>query len=269
MIPETDPTIALRFTAAAGSYDRNAAIQRAAADDLMSLAPTHPLDCILEIGCGTGLLTDRIASRHPETPIDAIDPSPGMLRLAQSRLNHRPNIHWRRAGLMEWTAPTLYPLVMSNAALHWVHPLDQGIRKIRRLCRPGADVVCSMMLAGTLSELHEARRLAVPSVPPRRELPASETVDDALRRAGFRVLHSRVVTRTAAYPSARHVLAAIHAMGLTGGGLSRGHRPLTRGELHRLADAYDRRFTRIDGSVPATYRILFFHARTDAGHPTC
>jgi malonyl-CoA O-methyltransferase len=270
MILDRDATIALRFSAGARAYDRHAAIQRAAAQDLLRLAPLlEDPDRILEIGCGTGALTELLVRRHPGAVVDALDPSPGMLRQARSRLGRHAQVRWHHAGLLQWDMPTQYSLVVSNAALHWVEPLAGGIVQIRRVCRPDADVVCAMMVAGTLCELHEARRSAAPSVPPRQALPAEDTVTDALHRAGFAVVHSRVVTRTAAYPSARAVLLSLHAMGLTGGGLSRGHRPLTRRELQRVVDEYDRRFSRANRSVPATYRILYFHARPRQDHRTC
>ncbi len=80
--------VAARFGAAARRYEDHAPVQRITAerlaDDIALLPlPRHPR--ILEIGCGTGLLTRALARRIGPADWTVTDISPGMLAAAQSR----------------------------------------------------------------------------------------------------------------------------------------------------------------------------------------
>lgn len=57
---------------------------------------THLAGCdrILEIGCGVGRLTGRVASRLPRSTIVGSDVSPAMLEEAADR-GHPPNVEWQ------------------------------------------------------------------------------------------------------------------------------------------------------------------------------
>ena len=57
------------------------------------------------------------------------------------------------------------------------------------------------------------------------------------------------------------LLESLRRQGLTGGDYSRGTRPLTRGELSRLAAGYEVRFPHPDGGIRATYCVGWFLAR--------
>ena len=84
-------TIAARFSQKASSYDQFAAVQKFASDHLdnqianniNSAVPSR----ILEIGCGTGLLSRYLASRFPKSKIDFIDPAAAMLSLCEKNVN--------------------------------------------------------------------------------------------------------------------------------------------------------------------------------------
>ncbi|MFH0880119.1 MAG: hypothetical protein V2A34_10440, partial [Lentisphaerota bacterium] len=56
-----------RFSAAAETYEQQARIQAGAAQKLMQIARSipHPSQ-ILDMGCGTGLLTRLLLTRYPE-----------------------------------------------------------------------------------------------------------------------------------------------------------------------------------------------------------
>ena len=46
----------------------------------------RPSDRLLDVGCGTGSLLDRLARQHPATQLTGIDPVPEMLAVARRRL---------------------------------------------------------------------------------------------------------------------------------------------------------------------------------------
>lgn len=90
----------------------------------------------LDVGCGTGLLLERIARAWPGLRLAGVDLSPGMLAAARRRLGSR-------AALVAGTADRLpfpddgFDLAVSTSALHHWHDPVAAIAEIRRVLRPG------------------------------------------------------------------------------------------------------------------------------------
>ena len=84
--------VGARFGAAATRYDEHAPAQRITATrlaDAIGRLPLPPRPRILEIGCGTGLLTQALAARLGPADWTVTDISPAMLaRAQQGPANH-------------------------------------------------------------------------------------------------------------------------------------------------------------------------------------
>ena len=261
---KTDPadrTIRQRFSAAAGTYDAHARVQNTVADKLIRLIPPSESTIhLLEVGCGTGALTRHLLGNFPEAVIDAVDISPKMIASASRSFSSAPTIRWHVADARSFSGHGQYQLIASNCALHWVDPLLEGLHNLAKLLKPGGHLTFSIMLEGTLHELHEARLRAAPDKQPEGRLPRLSEVIDSLELCGCEVLESLEETEFEFYSSAADFLRAIHDMGLTGGNVSRASTPLTRGELGRLIADYDAHFRSDDGNVVATYEVGYIKA---------
>jgi trans-aconitate 2-methyltransferase len=106
-MPDWDPNLYLKFS------DQRA---RPAADLIAQIRIENPAH-IIDLGCGTGNSTEQLHRRWPEAALTGLDSSATML--AQAQHNH-PDWHWIKSTIEEWAADTIYELVFSNAALHWV-----------------------------------------------------------------------------------------------------------------------------------------------------
>lgn len=69
------------FDSAAATYDDNAFLQREVADRLFERLDYIKVatERIVELGCGTGYVTQKIVARYPNTQLIAIDLAPAML----------------------------------------------------------------------------------------------------------------------------------------------------------------------------------------------
>lgn len=247
-----------RFDVAADTYDRHAAVQLAAGRDLLAMADGLSPACVLEAGCGSGLFTGMLCDRWPDARLDAIDASARMVALAKARLAGRAQV--RVADIATMEAEGRHDLIASNCALHWLIPLPPAILRLVALLRPGGHFLASLMLDGTLGELHALRSALVPDVPVAARMPGFGSVVAAIEAAGCTVAVAREVDYERFAPDARGLLRLLHEQGLTGGSLGTGRRLLNRGELTRLVEEYDRRFMTPQG-VRATYRVGFILAR--------
>lgn len=245
----------LGFARHAETYDAHARVQHAFAADLLGrcreLGELH--GPVLDLGCGTGWLIAELSAQSPDTKLIGVDLSEDMLRIARERSDA---VTWICADMRQLRLATPCALVLSSSALHWVDPLDAAMAAAAHALMPGGALECVLMIEGTLTELHQSRRAAVPSLPPGRALPEEASVLRALQDAGFEVSHAHVLEHQEQFESPRAALRALHQQGVTGGDLSHGARLLTRRELAALEAHYADHFSEPDGRVRATYRGL-------------
>lgn len=106
----------------AGLYAQNTAHHRAF-DGRVLAGLSLPADGrILDVGCGVGDLTARLAVLVPDGLTVGVDPEPGLLAVARER-HALPGLEFRQGRAQELVAAAgggPYDLVVSTAALHWV-----------------------------------------------------------------------------------------------------------------------------------------------------
>jgi malonyl-CoA O-methyltransferase len=269
-----------RFSAGSKTYDAWSGVQRRAGEALVRLldetAPGSrrsrharqgglcpaPPGRILDVGCGTGALTRLLAARFPGARIDAVDLSERMIEEARAAWTGPDHVRWLAADVMTADLPPGFDLIASGSALHWLRPLDTGAARLAAWLAPGGALAASLMVEGTLEELHRARLRAAPRKPPLARLPSERDVLAALAGAGLTVEISRLDRYRVHAPTARDLLRALHLQGSTGGVFSRSEVPLTRGEIDALCREYEARDREAEG-VAVTYVVASFVARRD------
>jgi trans-aconitate methyltransferase len=75
---------------------------------------------VLELGCGTGLWTQRLARRAQH--VYAVDVAPEMLERAQARLSGIDHVSFELADLYRWRPTSAYDVVFSSFVLSHVPP---------------------------------------------------------------------------------------------------------------------------------------------------
>ena len=102
---------------------------------------------ILDIGCGTGLLTARIARRHPQLEVIGIDASRPMIEVAK-RKRSSSNCHFRQAlGEDLPYAEASFDLVTSALFFHHIDCAlkQQTLKEIRRVLKPKGELLIADM----------------------------------------------------------------------------------------------------------------------------
>ena len=252
-------SVRARFSAGAPGYEARAGIQRRAAEELAQAIGPAERGPVLEVGCGTGLLTRLLAARFPLDRITAIDVSERMVEETR-RLLPNPRVEVLAGDALHLDLSERFGLAVSSCAIHWMRPLGGAIAVMARHLLPGGLLAVSVMLEGTLAELHEARLRAAPAKPPLARLPSMDEFLLAARAAGVRLERSWETSYRSFSSSARQLLGDLHLQGLSGGDYSRGSAPLTRGEIDATIAGYEARHRKPEGVV-ATYRVAFLLGR--------
>jgi malonyl-CoA O-methyltransferase len=254
-------SVAARFSRAARTYEGVAGIHGEVAARLLRMLARHPWPQanggILEIGCGTGLLTRMVRKGYPEASICAVDLAERMVSEARQRLPSTGRLAYLVADGRNVAVRRPLGLVVSSAALHWIHPLESVFTNLHSLLAPEGILAAAIMVEGTLGELHRAREHVAAGKPVGQKMPTVRQVRGAFSKAGFveREFFEEALTLT--YESAAAFIQAIRAQGVTGGPLSTAGVPLHRSEIRALIREYDRSFSRPDGSVCASYRVMY------------
>jgi len=120
----------------AALYNAKHAFVSQMASGLVELLDPRPGERILDLGCGTGTLTARIAAAGAQ--VLGQDSSESML--AQARQSY-PEIDFVLGDARTFALEHLQDAVFSNAVLHWVRPPEQAVACIAAALRPGGRFV--------------------------------------------------------------------------------------------------------------------------------
>jgi trans-aconitate methyltransferase len=130
--------------------DKHTFVWEAAADLVGVLAP-QPGERILDLGCGTGHLTAKIAANGAFTL--GIDNAESMI--AQVRRNY-PALRFELTDARDLPYVGQFDAVFSNAVLHWVRPPRKAAASIWQALRPGGRLVAEFGGKGNVQRLLDA-----------------------------------------------------------------------------------------------------------------
>ena len=107
-----------------------------------------PGEHILDLGCGTGHLTQRIQSLG--AIVTGIDSSPEMIHQAQENF---PEIKFGVADATNFYFAEPFDAIFSNAVLHWIKDQDSLIKTVYDNLKPGGRFVAEMGGRGNVGKM--------------------------------------------------------------------------------------------------------------------
>jgi trans-aconitate methyltransferase len=221
------------------AYGKNGAFVHGLAGGVLEWLDPRPGERILDLGCGDGQLSSRIASGGAR--VIGFDASPQMAAAARSR---GIQVDEGNAESLPY-APSTFDAVFSNAALHWLREQEAMLAGVHRILKPGGRFVAEMGGQGNIASI----RVALMAVLSRHGFdgrednvnyyPTPEIYTRRLERNGFRVERIELIPRPTP---------------LAEGGMSAWIRTFRRGVLDTLPEA--KRDTIVDESVALLDPVL-------------
>ena len=136
------------------AYERHAAFVARYGEALLDWIPSPAGQRVLDLGCGDGSLTVRLAGTGAR--VLGVDASPAQVRATVAR--------GIPAMVMSGTAlgfHSAFDGVFSNAALHWMTPPEEVLVGVARSLHPGGWFVAEMGGAGNVETLRAALHAAL------------------------------------------------------------------------------------------------------------
>ncbi|AJS58762.1 malonyl-ACP O-methyltransferase BioC [Paenibacillus sp. IHBB 10380] len=276
-----------QFNRHARSYDAQAHIQRTMADRLTESLigwknkgfTDEPN--ILEIGCGTGALTEMLVNEWPNASITALDIASAMIEQAEQRvlstvtkhLNTRQSatdrLRFLQADVEMWAAEAetdSFDLIVSNACFQWLSNPRTTLSQLRRILRSGGLLIFTTFGPDTFCELHQAfnQVYRASGMEPRRHGLSFQSItqwNNLLEETGFSNIQCEGSIQTEKYPTARDFLLSVKAMGASTSEAQAIRDLSPRRLFTSMYEEYEDKFS-IQGGVAATYDLLFIQAKS-------
>jgi len=131
------------------------------AADLVAAAALRPGERILDVACGTGVVTRLAAARVGGTgAVAGLDVNPGMLAVARSATPGAAAVDWYETSAEAMPlADASFDVVLCQMGLQFIPNKVQALKEIRRVLGPGGRVVLN--LPGPIPELFVGMRDAL------------------------------------------------------------------------------------------------------------
>lgn len=265
------PSLQLDSATLADEYDRLGTRQFNHGLQLLDALGIEQGERVLDIGCGTGRLTESAAQRvGSQGKVLGIDPLPLRVERAQQRAQGRFVVRVGRAEALVDIPDAHFDVVYFNSVIHWIPDQPQALQEARRVLKPGGRIGFTTMPEDVPHDLHRVLRSLLADDPARQHAQIGapnkltrESAANLLSTAGFELTLNEIREFDDAFDTVDDVLSFSRAS-------SFGNFLSTLPELEiarlrkRLADALEAR--RGPRGLQLTRRLLFATARKPVAH---
>jgi ubiquinone/menaquinone biosynthesis C-methylase UbiE len=125
----------------APQYDRRWSFYvNATVQETMHRLDLNSHERILDLGCGTGTLIQRLLHLAPEIEIFGLDPSAEMLNIARQKLPKSVELRLGSADSIPFPNES-FDLIISTNAFHYFRNPSQAIQEAKRVLKPNGHLV--------------------------------------------------------------------------------------------------------------------------------
>jgi len=196
------------FSKCASSYEEYADIQNLLADELfLEISRDGVVGDVLDVGCGTGRLLDKINKAFPHIKTIGLDLSFGMTKIAYAK------------GVVTLVSEAeelpfgnnVFDLVISNAVYQWVSDLESAFREVDRILKHGGVFSFNCFGHKTLQELRSSFGIK------ENIFPTSEQIKLSLKKVGFSSIKINTIEQSKDFGSLINLLQWLKSIGANRG----------------------------------------------------
>lgn len=137
----------------AQTYHLISYIQEVWAKELISNNKWNGDEVVLDVGCGTGRVTNLIAQVVKKGRIYAVDIDENMIKLAREKYRHVKNVIFLISDISNANIPQPVDIIFSNAAIHWIPDYKQLFKKFHDMLNPDGKILIQCGGKGNLEKI--------------------------------------------------------------------------------------------------------------------
>ena len=118
---------------------------------LLQYIPEKPEQRILDLGCGTGILTAQLAEIC--SYVLGVDSSQDMIEKATEQYK---KIDFRVCDALELPFEKEWDIVFSNAVFHWINDHNKLLQNIYKVLKPNGLLICEFGAYGNIAKIENA-----------------------------------------------------------------------------------------------------------------
>lgn len=132
------------------SYDRISAPMESLGREVLARLELRGDELVLDVGCGSGRITEALIERLPRGRVIALDASQSMVAAARRRL---PRADVRVMDALELELEEPVDAILSTATFHWIADHERLFRRLRAALRRGGRLLAQCGGEGNIDEL--------------------------------------------------------------------------------------------------------------------
>jgi len=249
------------FSCHAQEYDRYAIVQQTVAKRLAGMLENQKQfwQRGLEVGCGTGLLSQQLYSSQPQLKLVLSDIAHGMTQYVQQTIPQAP-VCDADAAALPFVADS-FDLVVSSSVYQWLNDLANAFHEISFVLKQGGLLGLALFGEKTLYELRSSHQavLTAGKVSHVQSFPALSAVSEALPER-FEILSLQSEFETEWHADVPGLLRSLKKIGAQNASQQRPQGLASRKIMQEMISHYSCHYGEERG-VPATYEVIYLLAR--------
>lgn len=252
--------VAQSFDRVAPTYQQSARLQKQVEDDLLERLDWLKIEPqqILDVGAGTGRLSDALSQKYYPAPVYAIDISIKMLQTGYHRsgFSNQHRICADAAYLP--IADDSIDLLVSNLMLQWCNDIQAVFAEFARVLKPDGALFFTTFGPDTLKELRHSWA-KVDNASHLNLFVDMHDLGDALLPVGLKNPVMDVDWLQFTYSDAKQLMKELKAIGAHNMTAGRPRCLTGKSKFKAMLAAYEQ-YRSPEGLLPATYEVIYGHA---------
>ncbi len=240
------------FSARAKSYDHFAKIQKVVNErmiDRLDMINYFP-KTILDLGCGTGLLSNLLRKKYDNAKIISVDFSFDMLNACKEK---KLNTSLLCADIEDLPMKSMsFDLIISNFTLHWCQNLQKILYNVQNCLSEKGIFFFSTLGPDSLNEIKEAF-LKIDNINPVNNFIDMHHYGDMLNELGFIDPVMDLENITLKFDDFFGAINSIRKIGANVS-IDKPKKPLTKNEVNTIINSFPKS---LDNKYPLTYEVIY------------
>jgi trans-aconitate 2-methyltransferase len=129
----------------AEEYAHHSTSQKEAAADLLAWISLRGDEHLLDVGCGDGKISEKLAYAVPQGHVEGIDVSPSMISFAQAH-HQAPNLTFSVRNAVDCHGTKIYDVIVSFTALQWAPDHKKFLESAHQSLKQGGHLAFTLPL---------------------------------------------------------------------------------------------------------------------------